>query len=191
MASTAKTASITLEQRVADAESARDTAQQELERLKSAHAEFVTRITHELRTPLNAILGFAQILEGDCQLNERQRRGVLTILQSGHDLLGLIDNLLEPRSQEAIAAPVRHREHTAASHVEPELEADAIPPQEEIAVLYGLALAGSMREILERAQWIEGLDVRYSAFTRRVAALARAYESQRVLSLIARHYRSS
>jgi hypothetical protein len=72
---------------------------------------------------------------------------------------------------------------------EPELESDAIPPQEEIAVLHGLALAGSMREILERARWIEGLDARYSPFTRCVATLARAYESQRVLSFIARHHR--
>ena len=192
MRSTAKPSSAILEQRLSDAESARDEALQELEKLKFAHAEFVTRSTHELRTPLNAILGYAQILDGDSQLNERQRRGVSTILQSGHTLLGLIDNLLEPKNTEALAAPARYREHAAAPHIEPELEleADVIPPQEEIAVLHGLALAGSMREILERAQWIEGLDARYSAFTRRVATLARAYESQRVLSFIARHYRT-
>lgn len=191
MPSTAKTSRSTLEQRLAEAESARDTALQELEKFKCAHAEFITRITHELRTPLNAILGFAQILEGDSQLNDRQRRGASTILQSGHNLLGLIDSLLEPRATgAALAAPARHREHASSVSLEPELElgADAIPPQEEIAVLHGLALAGSMREILERAQWIEGLDARYAPFTRRVATLARAYESQRVLSFIARHH---
>ena len=188
MRSTTKPSSAILEQRLAAAESARDAALQELEKLKCAHAEFVTRTIHELRTPLNAILGYAQILDADAQLNERQRRGVSTILQSGHNLLGLIDNLLEPKSTGAVAAPVRNREQASLAHIEPELEADAIPPQEEIAVLHGLALAGSMREILERAQWIEGLDARYSAFARRVAALARAYESQRVLSFIARHH---
>jgi signal transduction histidine kinase len=190
MRSTAKTSSTDLEQRLADAESARDAALQELERLRRSHADFVARITHRLRTPLNAILGFAQILDADSQLNERQQRGVSTILHSGHALLGLIDHLLEPESAEAATAPAQNRAHAAPAHIEPEpeLEADAIPPQEEIAILHGLALAGSMREILERAQWIEEHDARYSAFTQRVAALARAYESQRVLAFIANHH---
>ena len=189
MRSPAKTPSTSLEQRLADAEAARDLALQELEKSKRAHAEFVTHITHELRTPLNAILGFAQILEGDSLLNERQQRGVSTILESGHNLLGLIDNLLEPKGTDALTVATRYGEHAAPnSEPELELEAGAIPPQDEIAVLHGLALAGSMREILERAQWIEGLDTRYRAFTQHVAALARAYESQRVLSFIARHH---
>jgi signal transduction histidine kinase len=175
---------------LADAEAARDAALQELERFKLAHAEFVTRITHELRTPLNTILGFAQILEGDSQLNERQRHGVSTIFQSGHNLAGLIDSLVAPDDTKALAAPTRYREQSSPhNESDLELEANAIPSQEEIAVLHGLALAGSMREILERAQWIEGLDPRYAPFTQRVAALARAYESQRVLSFIARHHR--
>lgn len=192
MRAPAKTPGTSLEQRLADAETARDLALQELEKSKRAHAEFVTHITHELRTPLNAILGFAQILEGDSLLSERQQRGVSTILESGHKLLGLIDNLLEPKGTDALTVATRYGQH-AAPNREPELEleADAIPPQDEIAVLHGLALAGSMREILERAQWIEGLDARYRAFTRHVAALARAYESQRVLSFIARHHRIS
>jgi signal transduction histidine kinase len=189
MSSPAKTPSTSLEQRLADAEAARDSALQELEKSKRAHAEFVTHITHELRTPLNAILGFAQILKGESLLNERQQRGVSTILESGHKLLGLIDNLLETKGTDALTVATGYRQHTAPNREpELELEAGAIPPQNEIAVLHGLALAGSMREILERAQWIEGLDARYSAFTQHVAALARAYESQRVLSFIARHH---
>jgi signal transduction histidine kinase len=181
-----------LEERLANAEAARDLALQELEKSKRSHAEFVTHFTHELRTPLNAILGFAQILQGDSQLNERQQRGVSTILESGHKLLSLIDNQLEPKRADALTVPARYTQNVGPNREpepEPELEAGAIPPQDEIAVLHGLALAGSMREILERAQWIEGLDARYEAFTRHVAALARAYESQRVLSFIARHHR--
>jgi signal transduction histidine kinase len=188
MRSGADESSANLEKRLADAESARDAALQELEQLKRTHAEFVTRTTHELRTPLNAILGFAQILESDSQLNPRQRRGISTILQSGHTLLALLDNL--PKNTEFAAPRVRNRETAYPAPIESELdvEADAVPPQEELAVLHGLALAGSMREILERAQWIEGLDPRYWPFTRHVAALARAYESQRVLAFIARHH---
>jgi len=188
--SPAEAPSTSLEQRLADAEAARDLALQELEKSKRAHAEFVTHINHELRTPLNAILGFAQILQGDSLLNERQRRGVSTILESGHKLLALIDNRLEPKGSDTLTVPTMHVRH-AGPNREPnlELEAGAIPPQDEIAVLHGLALAGSMREILERVQWIEGLDARYKDFTQHVAALARAFESQRVLSFIARHHR--
>jgi signal transduction histidine kinase len=191
MRSPAETPNISPEQRLTDAESARDLALQELEKSKRAHSEFVTRLTHEFRTPLNAILGFAQILAGDAQLNERQRLGASTILDSGHNLLRLMDSLLEPIGADAPAALTQYRNSASSRHVEPELEfeAGAIPPQEEIAVLHGLALAGSMREILERAQWIEGLDAHYTPFTRHVAALARAYESQRVLSFIAHHHR--
>ena len=189
MRSPAKTPVISLEQRLADAEAARDLALQELEKSKRAHAEFVTHITHQLRTPLNAILGFAQMLEGDSLLNERQQRGVSTILESGYSILELIDNLLEPKGTDAPIAPTRYTQHAAPDReLALELEAGAIPPQDEIAVLHGLALAGSMREILERAQWIEGLDARYKTFTQYVTALARAYESQRVLSFIARHH---
>jgi His Kinase A (phospho-acceptor) domain len=188
MPSPVETPSTSLEQRLEDAQAARDLALQELEKSKRAHAEFVTHITHELRTPLNAILGFAQILQSDPLLNERQQRGVTTILASGHRVLGLLDNLLEPKCADALTVPTRH----VAPNREPDLELEArlIPPQDEIAVLHGLALAGSMREILERAQWIEGLDARYRPFTQHVAALARAYESQRVLSFIARHHRT-
>lgn len=190
MRSRVKRSSASLEQRLADAQAARDLALQELEKSKRAHVDFVTHITHELRTPLNAILGFAQILAGDSLLNERQQRGVSTILESGHNLLGLIDTLLEPKATDALTGPKRDTQRAVPSQ-EPELELEAgdIPPQDEIAVLHRLALAGSMREILERAEWIDGLDARYKAFTQHVAALARAYESQRVLSFIARHHR--
>jgi hypothetical protein len=192
VSSPVETPSTSLEQRLADAEAARDLALQELENSKRAHAEFVTHITHELRTPLNAILGFAQILEGDSRLlNERQQRGVSSILQSGQSLLTLIDNLLEPKDTDSLTVTTRYPRLSAPNR-EPDLELEdvGIPPQDEIAVLHGLALAGSMREILERAKWIEGLDARYRTFTQHVAALARAYESQRVLSFIARHHRT-
>lgn len=59
--------------------------------------EFLANMSHELRTPLNAIIGFAEILSektfGD--LNPRQERYVSNILTSGHNLLKLINNILD------------------------------------------------------------------------------------------------
>jgi len=60
-----------------------------------AKSEFLARMSHELRTPLNGILGYAQILDLDTSLSERQRVGVNVIGQAGRHLLTLIDDILD------------------------------------------------------------------------------------------------
>jgi PAS domain S-box-containing protein len=60
-----------------------------------AKSEFLTRMSHELRTPLNGILGFAQILQGDEILTQRQARGLSVIAESGQHLLTLINDILD------------------------------------------------------------------------------------------------
>jgi PAS domain S-box-containing protein len=59
------------------------------------HARFVANMSHELRTPLNSVLGFAQLLERDADLSERQRRYVGHIMEGGNHLLGVIDDILD------------------------------------------------------------------------------------------------
>jgi PAS domain S-box-containing protein len=59
------------------------------------HARFVANMSHELRTPLNSVLGFAQLLERDAELSERQRRYVGHIMEGGNHLLGVIDDILD------------------------------------------------------------------------------------------------
>lgn len=145
-------------------------------------SEFLSGVSHELRTPLNALLGFAQILEADASLTEPQRRSVAIIRQSGQNLLTLVNDLVDPAREQTERTPGR-----TAGTIDLVAEADAaVPPQHEIAMLHDLALAGSMREILERARWIEGLDSRYAPFARQLAGLAAAYESQAVLAFILR-----
>jgi len=67
---------------------------QELDRLKS---EFLANTSHELRTPLNGILGLIEtVLDGaDGPVNEKQRRHLAMIMESGTGLKELISNLLE------------------------------------------------------------------------------------------------
>ncbi len=59
--------------------------------------EFLSTMSHELRTPLTHIIGMSATLLrwslGD--LNERQRRYLATINQSGEQLLDIINNILE------------------------------------------------------------------------------------------------
>src|SRR6185369_11491737 len=58
-------------------------------------------MSHDLRTPLNGILGFAQILQWDRSLTERQQLGVAAIRQSGEHLLTLINDILDVAKIEA------------------------------------------------------------------------------------------
>jgi signal transduction histidine kinase len=68
-------------------------AKEEAEFASDAKGQFLSRMSHELRTPLNAILGFAQLLETDSKLTDRE--SVDQILKAGRHLLALINEVLE------------------------------------------------------------------------------------------------
>ena len=76
-------------------EAAHQAALAEAERLARQRSAFLAQMSHELRTPLNGILGFAQLLQQDKGLNERQMRGVKIIRESGQHLLTLINDILD------------------------------------------------------------------------------------------------
>ena len=69
----------------------------ELERALRAKDEFLASMSHELRTPLNAILGLSESLGEHIAgpLNEKQRRYVSIIRESGNHLLSLINDILD------------------------------------------------------------------------------------------------
>jgi PAS domain S-box-containing protein len=75
-----------------------DELRSERDRAQSARRATVgllSRISHELRTPLNAVLGFAQLLERDPSLGERQHRFAAESLRAGGHLLALVDDVLD------------------------------------------------------------------------------------------------
>jgi signal transduction histidine kinase len=69
-------------------------------RLKS---EFIANVSYELRTPLNAVIGFAEILNNQYfgDLNDRQLDYSRGILASSHQLLKLINDILDLATIEA------------------------------------------------------------------------------------------
>jgi diguanylate cyclase (GGDEF)-like protein len=98
---------------------------EELNRLKT---EFLSNVGHELRIPLTAIIGFSELLieriPGD--LTAEQERYVRTMLDSGRELLGMINNLLDLSkikagkiSWHATAFDLRSLIHAVAETVRP------------------------------------------------------------------------
>ncbi|WP_180954901.1 PAS domain-containing hybrid sensor histidine kinase/response regulator [Bacillus sp. V3-13] len=70
-------------------------AQEEAVKANMAKSDFLSKMSHELRTPLNGILGFAQLLELEKTLNDRQQTFVKNIITSGGHLLNLINEILD------------------------------------------------------------------------------------------------
>jgi len=67
----------------------------------TAKSAFVANMSHELRTPLNGVLGMAQALAMNGDLNPDQQAGVDTILSSGQQLLGVLNDVLDLAKIEA------------------------------------------------------------------------------------------
>ncbi|SHF83903.1 ATP-binding protein [Vibrio gazogenes] len=78
-----------------------DRARIQAEAATHSKSVFLANMSHELRTPLNAILGYAQLIHRAPELNEQQKDGLNTIIQSGHHLLTLINDLLDLSKIEA------------------------------------------------------------------------------------------
>lgn len=70
------------------------------EEASQAKMQFLANISHEIRTPMNGVLGIAEILSKS-PLSERQRQLLLTLRQSGSDLMGIINDLLDFSKLEA------------------------------------------------------------------------------------------
>ena len=61
---------------------------------------FLANMSHEIRTPLNGVLGMAEVLEG-MLTEDRQRRMIGTIRNSGETLLSILNDILDMSKIEA------------------------------------------------------------------------------------------
>jgi hypothetical protein len=62
-----------------------------------------------------------------------------------------------------------------------------VPPEAELAELYRLALAGSMRPIRQWAEHIVELDESYRPFAERLQRMAQSFQSKAILELAESH----
>ena len=72
-----------------------DKERQRAEAASMAKTRFLANMSHELRTPLNAVIGAAQLLRAGRGDVESQTQMVEAIQQSGSNLLGLIEGILD------------------------------------------------------------------------------------------------
>ena len=78
-------------------------------------SEFLANMSHEIRTPLNGVLGMAQTLASET-LTPSQQEQVSIILESGHALMVLLNDILDLSKIEAgkleispVASDLRHK----------------------------------------------------------------------------------
>ena len=66
-----------------------------------AKSDFLATMSHEIRTPMNAVLGMAQLLAKPKLQDDKRIQYAQTILNAGHTLLSLLNNILDLSKVEA------------------------------------------------------------------------------------------
>ena len=67
-----------------------------LVKLNETKDRFISIISHDLRTPFSSILGFTDLLLGDADLSEEEKRQYIEFIQeSSHSMLSLVNSLLD------------------------------------------------------------------------------------------------
>lgn len=104
------TARVIAEQKLKESKQAAEAANEEKRR-------FLANMNHELRTPMNGVLGLAELLK-TTELDQEQREYVLSILQSGQHLLGIINNILAYSRLDNSKVTLKHKAFNLRNVVE-------------------------------------------------------------------------
>jgi signal transduction histidine kinase len=137
-------------------------------RALAAKADFLAKMSHELKNPLNAVIGYSEILIEDSDETDLQKRRDLdTIRSAGHQLLVLIDTLLELSRLEAGKAELRVAEFELAVFVERMVSqsAAAIAASGNELILQALPVGQMSCDMQKLERVVEGLLSNAAKFT--------------------------
>jgi signal transduction histidine kinase/ActR/RegA family two-component response regulator len=112
----------------------------------NAKSAFLANMSHEIRTPLNGILGMAQVLEMG-GLNTEQREQVQTILDSGRNLMALLNDVLDLSKIEAGKIAIVTAD-TDLTHTLRRLHRLWKPKAEEAGLEFYLSLDADLPQVL-------------------------------------------
>lgn len=92
-----------VERRTRELKKAKDAA----EKATAIKSVFLANMSHEIRTPMNVVLGMADLLE-EAEVDEEKAKLVRILRKSGHELLQLIDDILDLSKVEAGQVQLEH-----------------------------------------------------------------------------------
>jgi signal transduction histidine kinase len=82
---------------MAEKNRALEAANAQIEQASLNKSQFLRRMSHDLRSPMNAIIGYSRLLQRRLadRMDEREARNLANIETSSHNLLNLINDILD------------------------------------------------------------------------------------------------
>lgn len=121
-------------------------AREEAVAASNAKSAFLANMSHEIRTPLNGILGMAQVLDMG-ELNNEQHEQVATILDSGRNLMSLLNDILDLSKIEAGKLAMVNTD-TDIAHTMRRLHRLWKPKADEAGLSFSLSLDSELPQVM-------------------------------------------